>query len=296
MKKKSHEQFLTEAHQIHGEKYNYPDEYTNTRTKINIECSIHGLFSQLPQNHLLGQGCPVCNPRKKLEEYEVLDKFKKIHGDKYDYSQVKYKGVNHNVNIICSVHGIFSQQVHSHLYGHGCPKCSKTALQDNEKIIKRFIEVHGDKYDYTEMIYENILEKVELKCHKHGSFWQAPAWHISGHECPKCRPFSTSKASIKWLNGLNIEGLQTFESPEGEFQIPGTRWKVDGYDKLTNTVYEFHGTFWHGHPSHKLYIENEKHPKIDATWNEIYQRTLNRDNKIIELGYNLIVKWEHETL
>jgi len=294
MRQKTSEEFLNEARNVHGETYKYPEEYVNSRTHINIECSLHGLFSQLPQNHLSGQGCPVCNPRKKLEQTEVLERFRQVHGDKYDYSNVIYRGINNQVEILCKIHGIYHQKPHSHMYGHGCPMCSKTALQDIDKIIKRFRAVHGQKYDYSEIVYENILEKVKIKCKLHGPFWQAPAWHIAGHECSKCRSFSSSNAANKWLSSLNIEGLQTFESPNGEFLIPGTKWRVDGYDKTTNTVYEFHGTFWHGHPSSKSYKENEKHPKIDATWNEIYQKTLKRDNKIIELGYNLIVKWEHE--
>jgi hypothetical protein len=37
------------------------------RTKIHIKCPKHGIFEQLPSNHLSGSGCPKCK-RSKGEE------------------------------------------------------------------------------------------------------------------------------------------------------------------------------------------------------------------------------------
>jgi len=294
MKKKSHVQFLLEAREVHGDTYNYPDEYKNSRSKLRIECSKHGFFFQLPQNHIKGSGCAECNPFKKLIEKDVIQRFRDVHGDRYDYSNVVYTGILYKVEIGCPEHGVFSQKVHLHLNGSNCPKCSCSARQDTAKIIKRFQDIHGDKYDYTEVDYKIITEKVKIKCKVHGEFLQAPVWHISGHQCPKCSSNSSSRLATRWLSSLNIDGLQTHESSEGEFKIPGTNWKADGYDKKTNTIYEFHGSFWHAHPSYRGYKEGEMHPRIKLTWDEIYKNTLERENKIMSLGYNLVVKWEHE--
>jgi G:T-mismatch repair DNA endonuclease (very short patch repair protein) len=90
---------------------------------------------------------------------------------------------------------------------------------------------------------------------------------------------------------LNIPGLITFACPGGEYRIPGLKYKVDGYDEKTNTVYEYHGTYWHGHPSHKDYRADVKHPTTKLTWRELYEKTIERDRKIVEAGYNLVVKW-----
>lgn len=48
--------------------------------------------------------------------------------------------------------------------------------------------VHGNKYDYTKIVYINIQTKVEIICSAHGSFWQTPSCHIrgKGQGCPKC--------------------------------------------------------------------------------------------------------------
>lgn len=47
------------------------------------------------------------------------------HGDKYDYSKVKYEHSLSNVTIICPKHGRFMQQPTNHLSGHGCPECNQ---------------------------------------------------------------------------------------------------------------------------------------------------------------------------
>jgi hypothetical protein len=48
----------------------------------------------------------------------------KIHGNKYDYSNVGYLKKKIKVSIKCKKHGIFNQKPIDHLHGQGCPKCS----------------------------------------------------------------------------------------------------------------------------------------------------------------------------
>ena len=43
-------------------------------------------------------------------------------------------------------------------------------------IINRFKEVHGDKYDYRNVIYTKMINKVEIICHEHGSFLSNPTF------------------------------------------------------------------------------------------------------------------------
>jgi hypothetical protein len=58
--------FIKQAIEIHGDKYDYSlVEYINSRTKIKILCSKHGMFEQLPNLHIHKQtGCPKCNTSK----------------------------------------------------------------------------------------------------------------------------------------------------------------------------------------------------------------------------------------
>lgn len=66
-----------------------------------------------------------------------LERSKQIHGDKYDYSHVKFDAAKDGfVDIICKDHGIFKQRVLWHCnYGYGCPNCSSEVSKPHKEII-----------------------------------------------------------------------------------------------------------------------------------------------------------------
>ena len=125
---------------------------------------------------------------KKLTKGEFIKKARDKHGDKYDYTNVKYDNAHTKVCIICKEHGEFWQQPNSHLNGNGCPKCGGTGRLTKETFIKKANEVHDGKYDYTKVHYVNSKTKVCIICNKpnHGEFWQVANEHLKGHGCPKC--------------------------------------------------------------------------------------------------------------
>jgi hypothetical protein len=47
-------------------------------------------------------------------------------------------------------------------------------------------KIHGDKYDYSRVIYTLSNKKVSIICHIHGEFMQTPNDHLNGHNCGKC--------------------------------------------------------------------------------------------------------------
>jgi len=55
-----------------------------------------------------------------------------------------------------------------------------------EQFIARAKELHGDKYDYSCVVYRNNYTKVDIVCNQHGQFEQQPAEHIKGYGCYKC--------------------------------------------------------------------------------------------------------------
>jgi len=119
---------------------------------------------------------------------EFIHKALLVHGDKYDYSKVDYKKAIEKIIIICKKveHGVFLQQPNSHLGGCGCPFCSKTYKSDNQDFLKKAIEMHGDKYDYSKVEYKKAKEKVIIICKKHGEFEQVASCHITGDGCKEC--------------------------------------------------------------------------------------------------------------
>lgn len=144
LQRKSTEQFVEESKKIHGDKYDYSKvEYVNSKTNVTIICPIHGEFQQMPRKHLIGHGCQKCGLEKSSKNQwftneEFINKAKQIHGDKYDYSKVDYKGYDTRVCIICPQHGEFLQTPDSHLQGSGCQKCSNR-LSKNETEMYEFI-------------------------------------------------------------------------------------------------------------------------------------------------------------
>ena len=76
-----------------------------------------------------------------------------------------------------------------------------------------------------------------------------------------------------------------------QYKIPGTRYLVDGFDKETNTVYEFLGDFWHGHPKFPRDRINEIN---HCTMEYLYNCTFQRLDHLKTLGYNVKYIWESD--
>lgn len=189
MKRLTTKEFIKKAIEIHGNKYGYSEVvYFNTKTLIKIFCPIHGYFEQIPNIHLMGHGCPKCKGFNRTTE-EFIEKAEEIHGKgRYDYSLVDYINSTTEVIIKCNKCGCtLKQDPSSHLIGKGCKKCAiKNQFLTEEEIRKRFIEVHGTKYDYSLVIYKNKRTKVKIICPIHGVFEQRPDKHFSGSGCPFC--------------------------------------------------------------------------------------------------------------
>ena len=191
--KLSEKEFVLKAKEVHGDKYDYSKvNYTGCRNEVVIVCSEHGEFRQMPYKHLQSKGCPKCGyltvqKKLSLNREEFIEKAKKIHGDKYDYSKVEYINNKTKVCIICPEHGEFWQTPQAHLQGEGCLICCGKFKFDTEEFIKRAREVHGNKYDYSKVEYVDAHTPVCIICYEHGEFWQKPYVHLQNHGCPICK-------------------------------------------------------------------------------------------------------------
>src|ERR1700722_1068457 len=168
--------FVTQSNIIHDNKYNYSETfYLKNKSKVKIICLTHGIFWQSPEKHLNGQGCPKCGRNivagklAKLCE-NFIKQANLIHNFIYDYTICYYINSFKKVNIICNVHGIFSQSPSNHLSGNGCPKCVSSiskletqwlnSLNISEKFRQKYIKINNkniivDAFDpATNTIYE----------------------------------------------------------------------------------------------------------------------------------------------
>ena len=123
-----------------------------------------------------------------------------VHGDKYDYSNVVYRGGRTDVEVICREpgHGPFLVQPHRHIGERkkGCPICKppKKRTVDTSVFVEDAVEVHGDKYDYSKVDYRGMKYKYEIGCSDHGSFSMTYKSHIRNRKgCPICEVISKAE-------------------------------------------------------------------------------------------------------
>lgn len=196
------EEFIKKAREIHGDKYIYDKvNYVNSITKVEIICKIHGSFFQRPDSHLCGKGCKHCNNKtietkrvnsSKMSKEDFLKKCTDKFNNKYSYDLTLYKNLSSKIIVNCPKHGKFEQVASCHLNSKtGCPKCSYEVdntrkLSDTLTFIEKAKKVHGDKYDYSNVKYSSVNDKVQIICPIHGEFDQKPSNHLSGNGCPIC--------------------------------------------------------------------------------------------------------------
>ena len=195
--KQTTQDFIEKARNIHGDKYDYScTEYKGARYNVDIRCKIHGIFTQMATNHLGGKGCKECSKIQVIKNQssnteEFISKARIVHGEKYDYSLVNYENNHTQIEIICTEHGKFLQSPKDHLSGKGCSSCGKEKTKSRlmlskDEFIKRANEVHGYRYDYSNVKYTDTRTKVEIVCTEHGSFFQSPNKHMQGNGCKVC--------------------------------------------------------------------------------------------------------------
>lgn len=120
------------------------------------------------------------------------------HGNRYDYSKTEYRGMNQKITVTCIEHNqIVEIRAIGHLQGKGggCTKCrsnlmAKAKYLTREQFVTRAKKAHGDKYDYSKLIYTGIETKMTFICSKHGEFQQTGQTHVGAsgkhHGCKRC--------------------------------------------------------------------------------------------------------------
>lgn len=282
-RRKTTAEFILAAKSIHGDKYDYSlVDYIDNHTPVTIRCPEHGLFKQRPAVHLSGRGCPACGRnavRMALSDNldSFLDKARRVHGDKYDYSLVEYRGSGKKVTIICPDHGAFLQTPHGHISGQECPICGRAKSDNSRKkgldvFLIQAHEVHGDKYDYSRVSLITRNQKVCIICPEHGPFWQTPTNHVVQRQgCPTC--------ARKFVGIKNTKDQEWFLAKARE--VHGNKYDYSeaiytkARDKVCIICHEKddggveHGRFWitpQSHLTHASGCPKCGHPRHTTTW------------------------------
>lgn len=293
-------EFIAKCKKVYGTKYRYARcEYKGYRSKVTVTCKIHGDFVKAPHLLLSGSGCKHCKTNVPKDTEDFIRKAKQVHGNQYVYKRTKYSNTTKLVTITCKIHGDFTKAPRHHLKGVGCVKCypPNVIRRTTKEFIALAKEKHGNKYSYKGVKYINSVKPVTLSCKQHGKFEVRPWDHLKGKGCALCNfdPRHSSIA-INWIESeakkRRLKGVQHARNG-GEFQIPGTRKKVDGYHARTNTVFEFYGDCFHGNLK-KYKPRSKPHPYSDKTAKQLYEETLAREKWLKSLGYTVVSIWESD--
>jgi hypothetical protein len=170
----------------------------------------------------------------KLSKETFIERSQNVHGQVYDYSAVDYTTCGTKVKIICGYHGEFNQNPDSHMRGHGCPKCAAAnRTTPLVEFIGQALKVHGDKWDYGQVIYQSSKKKVAIRCGEHGVFQQTPHNHLLGHGCPKCS--RSIKVTTEYIVGK-------FQEKHGDL-YDYSLFTYSGYKKKSIFLCPRHGVF-----------------------------------------------------
>lgn len=297
---------VNDFNEVHNRYYTYDILSYRPHEKINIICPIHGSFDMTATGHLSGYGCFVCQITDqeiydkiyKVKTNDMINRFLQVHGNRFDYSKV-ILGLNENVDIVCSDHGIFSQRAVDHARGVNCPECGmnsrKNKLQHStNQFIDKANEIHNFRYDYSMAEYKGNAAKVEIICDKHGSFWQIPTNHIDKNAgCPRCK--NRWRLQNKWLDAIGLPNGSEYRQVKlaNDGIINGKKKLVaDGFDPSTNTIYEFFGDYHHGNP--KFYTGNEIHCYNKKLLSDLFNKTEDRLRYLYLKGYKIVYIWENQ--
>lgn len=292
----SYNTFVKRIKETHGDKIDISfvdkNNFSYKRKKYKFICKTHGEFFNYPTKVIISYGCPMCGNdeignklRKPLDEF--LKESKEKHGSKYDYSKIIKLKPKKIITIICKEHGEFKTRMKTHLtteYG-GCPDC-KGNVYDANSFIEKAKLIHGDKYNYDNVIYEKSNTHVEIICKEHGSFIQSPNNHLSGKQCPLCLR-NRSKNEIYLYEKIKKDFPQ-LDIRNNYRDLPEIKgFEIDIAILDLELYIEWNGNYWHSQPI----ISNRDNYKKRKLGNKLIQieDIGSHDEKFVDNIYNTII-------
>ena len=243
------EKFIEKARARHGDLYDYSKSvYTKSHGKVEIICKEHGSFFQPAVWHYgsKGTGCPRCAPNYTKTTKGFIDECRKVHGNLFDYSKIKYTLAHHKIVVVCKKHGDFSILAYQHLQGQGCRKCAYEKRADKfsmtrEEFLKRAKEAFGCDYSYQLPNFKRGNQRLKVKCREHGVFKTRTLTFLRSAGCPKCYPASPiSKPQRKLQLFLEQKGLKV----QSNYKM-SNRKHIDIYLPEYKVGIEVNGIYWH---------------------------------------------------
>jgi hypothetical protein len=291
------DKFIQKVIKVHGDMYSYNKvEYINAKTKVEIFCNKHQeYFTQTPDKHLQGNGCPKCGREKtissrKISQKDFIKRSNKKHNNFFNYKETIYTGSSNKVKITCPKHGEFLQLPVDHLQGKGCKKCAVTEVAikntlSTEKFIEKAKEIHKDTYEYSKVDYKNAKLPVIITCKIHGDFEQKPYHHTQGSGCKECGKISTESSKHDTKETF-IEKVKSIHGDTYDYSLVD----YSGSNSIIDIICKKHGIFSQRIGNHlnkqygcpKCNNQSSKAEKIIVKFLQKYTEVIEGDKKILE--------------
>lgn len=135
---------------------------------------------------------------KKLTTQEFIEKAKKVHGERYDYSKVEYKDAHSKVCIICPIHGEFWQKPNNHTNGQNCPMCRFASARTGDFGAGILDKPLCSKKEKSEKVWRQMLRRA---CSE--NFKRTSKSYEGVSVCDEWKIYSKFK---EWFNEHYVEG------------------------------------------------------------------------------------------
>ena len=128
-RKLTNEEFIKRSNDIHDNRYDYSKtvypKNSRSKQKIIVTCKEHGDFLVSVKSHLFKKsGCIECDDSPYYTQRKLIEKIHKVHGERFDLSNVRYTGYNKTIEVICNIHGPFNTLIKTFVqHKCGCPFC-----------------------------------------------------------------------------------------------------------------------------------------------------------------------------
>lgn len=256
-KKLTFNEFLERAKKKHtNDDYEYDEAtFNGLHHKMRIVCPLHGEFWQSANDHLRGQGCPICGKLRgglkcRSNKTDFVKKYTDRYDERYDFSKFNYVKSNIKGTVICGRHGEFEATPNNLLSGEGCPMCksennSRSQRLSEQVINERLKNVHGNNITCDLSTYKSNNREARFICSKHGDFYSFPSNVFIGHGCPICGRKKCDDARKTQYDDV----LARFEMVHGD-KYTYDKATYDGVKKKMRIVCKKHGEFWQAPQNH----------------------------------------------
>jgi len=139
----------------------------------------------------------------KIESF--AEESRNIHEELYEYGYIDKEELNKKdkVDILCIIHGVFTETVGNHLNGIGCQQCNPIVITKSEPqlLSKEEDKISKAKKSFKDITFDKLTTNpltVHYTCSIHGPSNKGYRTYIEGnHPCLQCRKLTTVKKHIK---------------------------------------------------------------------------------------------------